>query len=249
MMKKYSFGEFLKKHWYIILLLALVIPSLFVGGVWWKSAFCFKRSDWIAFFGSILSYLGTVLVSLVAVYQSGKATHLSEMVYELSEQDRYTLFAVESVESSTPTNCCNDIVARPNVPLSKMHFCKVDSTPEKCQGFRIRVLNCGKYPITYVKIKTTYPVGRNRTEETLNRDCNSVIPSNGEQDYFTCNYPYFTSSGLGPEFEITCKNIFDYCMTIKLNIKNCYKQNATGTVEYSCEVLEVGKKYEDGDNS
>lgn len=240
-MTKFGFGEFLKNYWYIILLLVIVIPSLFVGGIWLANGFCTKDFDWVTFCGAILSYAGTVLISLVAIYQSEKATLLSEMVYELNEQEHYAIFAIEAVESNNNMKCPGMVTTSGDIPLTRMQFCNVDNTPEKCQGFRIRILNCSKYPITYIRIKTTYTVGRKGLDESLEQSSNCLIMPNGIHDYFVCNSPYFIPKGSARVFEVTCGNIFDFSMTLKLEIEAYGKNENDNRVDYSCELLELGK--------
>lgn len=105
-----GFYQFLKKHWLVILVL-LAIPIIFVL-LLACLAFCdiieIEDSDWISLAGAVLTYIGTTLVSAVAIYQSEKANQLSEQVYQLSERDYYPTFAIKEIAKIALCRCAYD---------------------------------------------------------------------------------------------------------------------------------------------
>lgn len=77
--KNYSFGNFMKKHWLIVLILALVA---IIACAVFIPLFCCKIndiSDLGSFLGGLLAYLGTAMLGLVTVWQNEKFKNMSEI--------------------------------------------------------------------------------------------------------------------------------------------------------------------------
>ena len=237
------FYQFLKKHWLVILVL-LAIPIIFVL-LLACLAFCdvieIEDSDWISLAGAVLTYIGTTLVSAVAIYQSEKANQLSEQVYQLSERDYYPTFAIKEIAKIALCRCAYDEATHERILKDRVMFCNVDATPERCVGYQLCIKNFSNYPITAITCSTTYKVGRTRLPETLTENIETLIPPQKSHEFLLCNTPHFCYDGEWIIFNLTCKNIFDYSTQMELKIRNISAPNKTNStvdaVEYKCRIL------------
>ena len=237
---QFGFYQFLKKHWLVVLVL-LAIPIIFIL-VLARLVFCdvieIEDSDWISLAGAVLTYIGTTLVSAVAIYQSEKANQLSEQVYQLSERDYYPIFAIKEVAKIALCRCDYDETTHERILKDRARFCNVDATPEHCVGYQLCIKNFSNYPITAVTFSTTYKVGRTRLPETLTESIETFIPPKKSHEFLLCNTPYFCYDGEWIIFNLTCKNIFDYSAQMELKIRNISAPDrADSAVEYKCRIL------------
>lgn len=236
---QHGFYQFLKRHG-LVLLILILLPIAFIALLKLDKNMSPTSSDWIEVFGAILAYIGTTAVSAVALYQSERANQLSEKVYELSERMYFVNFYIEDITQITACKCnCYDDADHSRVTSEKLYFCFIDSTPEQCHGYRISIRNCGDHPITQLKVSTTYPVGRNRIPETLERELETLIPPKGVHEYVLCNSPRFNSDCGNVVFKVTCKNMFGYFATVELKI---HESDQSQPLSSSCRILEENKE-------
>lgn len=226
--------KFMKKYWLVVLLLTLfpvgVIVCFLIKGSGLNS------SDWLSFWGAVLAYAGTTLLSAVALYQSQNANELSERVYELSERAFLTIFSINSVKLVSIEKCNYEYGLEHNrIMDNRIMFCHVDTTPDSCQGYRIKIKNCSEYPITSVIVSTTYDIGRKRQKETLVKDVNCSIAPSDSHEFLLCNSPRFAKNGLHVQFNVSCKNIFGNIMKQRLEIEDDISGNE---LRYKCTILE-----------
>lgn len=235
-----DFLSFIKKHW-IITLTLIIIPIIF-SLLLFQSGLNLIDSDSISFIGSLLTYIGTILLSAVALYQSEKADQLSQKVLSLNERAYHTVFAIESINDVTIKDCnYYDDPEHSRIIIDRIGFCDVDSTPHQCKGFQLGLKNCGNYPIKHISVSTTYPIGREKQKETLKKDKDILVQS-GESHYFLfCNAPIFHPDVSGVKFIISCRNIYDYCSTMELEIESIKEQDKKETLKYSCKFLTLNQ--------
>ena len=190
-------------------------------------------SDWLAFSGAAISYIGTIGISLVALYQSERANELSAKVVMLTQREYIVNFSVETIGESTIKDC-------KHLARNYVSFCRVDSTPETCKGYLFTIKNYSNYPIVHIHIATSYPVGQTRMIETLERDVDVLIAPNEAQELQICNTPYFVSNVVGTEFLVTCSNLFNNSSTFKICLNNT--KNFEGNISFSTKLVENENK-------
>lgn len=229
----------MKKRWpkYLMLIVILsMIPMAIIGAFMQcngKNFYNLTSSDWLDFSGAAISYIGTIGISLVALYQSERANELSEKVVMLTQREYIVNFSVEKIGESTIKNC-------QNLVGNCVSFCKVDFTPETCTGYLFTIKNYSNYPIVHIHISTSYPVGQTRMLETLERDVDVLIAPNEAQVLQICNTPYFTANGMGTEFLISCSNLFNNLSTLKICLGNI--RDSEGNISFSTQLVENDSK-------
>ena len=189
-------------------------------------------ADWLTFSGAVLSYVGTAGISLVALYQSERANLLSEKVYMLTQREYAVNFSVEKIETNQIQRC------KPQRKISnRITFCEVDATPETCRGYVFTIKNYSDYPITHMRLSTSYPIGRKRVIETLEKELDILLAPHEAQELMACNTPVFRSAGAGITFRITCWNIYGNSSSLELELRST---NAEGNVSFSSKLIESG---------
>lgn len=229
----------MKKRWakyFMLIVILSMIPMAIIGAFMQyngENFYNLTSSDWLAFSGAAISYIGTIGISLVALYQSERANELSEKVVMLTQREYIVNFSVEKIGESTIKNC-------QNLVGNCVPFCKVDFTPETCKGYLLTIKNYSNYPIVHIHIATSYPVGQTRMIETLERDVDVLIAPNEAQELQICNTPYFVSNVIGTEFLITCSNLFNNLSTFKICLNNT--KDFEGNVGFSAKLVENENK-------
>lgn len=85
--------------WFLVIVAALIIPFVinesYKAGEGYKTSW--GASDVLAFYGSFLSFVGTVILGVVALYQSYKANCLSERLLKLEEEKNIPIVDIAEV--------------------------------------------------------------------------------------------------------------------------------------------------------
>lgn len=224
---------YVREHWKIALVLAglpLAAAAVFaVYGCVYPAAL--TAADWMAFVGAVLAYGATTSLGAVALYQSERANRLSEQVYQLSRREYAAVFAVESAQELSIARCGLKTSA------ARITFCRVDVPPPQCQGYLLRLKNYGSCPITRVEVSTTYPVGRKRTRETLEKEMDILIPPQTVLELLVCNTPAFSADGGGVQFAICCRNMFGDSSRIQVRLEQTVGQDGEQALRCVCRQL------------
>lgn len=143
-----------KYKWWIIgillLLLFLIIYVLiylcFKGNGFLYVGIDLEKKDWLSFFGSYLSFAGTILVSIIAIFQS----HYFEVKTNRRDDEKrkkeiQPFFSVDITEIDTQLKGVADIFSMSNV-----------STLPKHKNVTICIENVSEYPIRNVIIFDEY---------------------------------------------------------------------------------------------
>lgn len=184
---------------------------------------------------ALLTYVGTAVVSYVALYQSNQANQLSEKVCLLNEREYSVVFAITSVLRVHVKKCNIREFCSLSIPYEVLPFCDVDCTPDQCEGLKLCINNYGNYPITHVEITHTYWVGKKRTEERLIKKADILIPPHECQDIIVCNTPFFSLKGDELNLQITCQNTYGYISTIEFKTND--RRLNDNFMSYHCKVI------------
>lgn len=225
---------YIKNHW-LILLILFVIPIVIIAIFYISTnteATKLNSEDWLAFSGATISYIGTVVLSLVALHQSEKANQLSKEVFLLTQRDYIVNFSIEKIQKKE-IKCCG----LKDPKSIRMHFCYVSSTPQTCEGYIISIRNYSIYPITHVSISTSYRIGRNHIQEVLTEEKDLLIAPHKIQKIFLCNTPNFLADGVYVRFLVSCSNLFGNSTELEVKVESTEDEN--GYVTYSCVLVKT----------
>ena len=213
--------EILKKHKKTIILTALicfVVPLLIIHCLFkWYSGFEFLVAEWTAgellgYVGTMLSFVGTVILGILALQASQKANKLSEKVIEL-EKDRYRLelrpfVLVSNWKAYEIEN--EQLVNDPNEKYIQIGEYK----PGKALGLEIELTNTSESCITV-------EYGRGKTEKkeiswgkvAVNQENLKMTLAPGDKDTFI----FYAS----PEF---MTGLISHRVTIELYLENRFSK-------------------------
>lgn len=236
-----EFKSFAKKYW--LLLSFLIITPL--------ALVCFivchfhiqKVSDWISLLGTIITYMGTVTISVVALFQAEQSNTISKRAFELSSREYTTAFQLEGVEyRCVQLNRSLDTSPWGEEVEAYLSFVQQNIPSGSYNSYKIGVKNFGIYPITYISISGE---GYNEEEDdykTLEHDINTIIDP-GKSFYFVIyNFAKHDICNTEIRYQITCKNIYKYSTTVELKIKHVKDANNRILAGYSYEILDCDKR-------
>ena len=143
------FSEY--KWWYVIALSVLVVAYIviylcFKGNGYFSAGLGLEKKDWLSFLGAYLSFAGTVIVSLVALFQS--IYYAKQEKRRITDERKKTIQPVLSVDITSVNSQVNGTAE----PFS---INDADSFP-KHKNITITVENVGEYPISNVIIFNCY---------------------------------------------------------------------------------------------
>ena len=219
------------KYWILVAVLSIIPLAIIFAFIQYNSKdfYNLTSADWLAFSGAAISYIGTIGISLVALYQSERANLLSEKVFALTQREYIVNFSVEKIKESTIKDC-------KHTNKNHISFCEVDFTPETCKGYLLTIKNYSNYPIVHMHISSSYPIGRKHMIETLEKDKDILLGPHEAQEFLICNTPYFAADGMGIKFSISCSNLFNNSSTLEIHLGK--EIDAEGNICFSTKLAE-----------
>ena len=184
-----------------------------------------------------MTYTGTVMISVVALYQSERANIINERTTELASQAYRVSFQFAMVDYKKK----RAEVYHPDQLWDKdikeyLFFCEAEKDHQDLEAYKIAIKNYSLYPITQIDITGS---GFNETEQhtkELHREMSPFIESK-EQHIFAIEYPSeYVNRTDKDTYEITCTNIYGFSMTIRLTIHRI-EENGKMRVGYSQTLL------------
>ena len=145
--------SFLKKYkwWIIIPIIILIISYILIYLFFFVNGFIpvgseLNKSDWLAFFGSYISFAGTVIISSVAVLQN---RYLAEKEKKRLEDER-----VKRIQPILSVNIVSTDSMIPGAP----DFLKLEDpkTLPRHKNVTVEIENVGEFPIRHVVVYDKY---------------------------------------------------------------------------------------------
>ena len=150
--KKKKFTFFLEYKWWIIVPVIILVITyiliyiLFLGNGFLPAGSELEKKDWLAFLGGYLSFAGTLIISLIAIYQSQFFTDREKK--RIVDERKKTIQPILSINIVGIDSQINGI-AEPFSPS------KPDSSPRH-KNVTIEIENAGQYPICNVIVFNKY---------------------------------------------------------------------------------------------
>ena len=221
----------------IVIFIPIVINESYKAGEGYVTIW--GAADALSFYGSFLSFIGTVILGLVAIWQNNKAHKLNEQLQKL-EQAQFVsmvsakLVTIEKRSSSTP-NFVNT-----QMPQMEVFDLKSDTfNSQQCYYIDVEIENNSKYPIVQMKI---HPGARTNGNGQIYGMKNVVdraiyIPS-GKSACFRYIVPceiFERFQKFGLQLSLDFINVFDYTTPANLYIPDLSKSGRN--VEYKFRLL------------
>lgn len=195
-----------------------------------------QPSDTLAFYGSYLSFIGTVLLGAVAVYQNKKAQDLNQQLQKL-QQAQYismvtaTKVMIETRSSTTPKYMNTQMRDIEIIDLTADGF-----TSTNCYHIDAEFKNDSDYPIVQMQI---HPGERTNGNCQLygmkNLIDQAVYIAKGESACYRYIVPcemFEKTQQYGLRLNITFINVFDYPTPAALFILNLNEKNRGNEYQY-----------------
>lgn len=232
-----EFKSFAKKYW---LLLAFLIITPLVPVCFIICRFHIQNvSDWISLLGTIITYMGTVTISVVALFQAEQANTISKRAFELSSREYTTAFQLEGIEyRCVQLNRFLDTSSWGDDIGTYLFFFQQNIPSGSYNSYKIGVKNFGIYPITYISISGEGYNEEDDDYKTLERDIDTIVDP-GKSFYFAIyNFAKHDICNTEIRYRITCRNIYKYSTTVELKIKHVKDANNCIQVGSSYEILD-----------
>lgn len=195
-----------------------------------------QPADTLAFYGSYLSFIGTVLLGVVAVYQNKKAQDLNQQLQKL-QQAQYismvtaTKVMVETRSSSTPKFMNMQMRDIEIIDLTADGF-----VSSNCYHIDAEFKNDSDYPIVQMQI---HPGERTNGNCLLygmkNQIDQAVYIAKGESACYRYIVPcemFEKTQQYGLRLNITFVNVFDYSTPSALHISKLNDKNHGNNYQY-----------------
>ena len=109
------------------------------------------KSDWLSFLGSYLSFVGTILLGIVAIYQNNRANMLNQQMQKLQHASFVSMVSVEYAiiekEDTRQPEDGNDVQTIETVDLTADGF-----TPKSNYIVNVSLKNSSNYPIVFLYV-------------------------------------------------------------------------------------------------
>ncbi len=208
------------KWWFYLIIFAVTLGIPFLINEAYKVGkgyiTLWKAEDALSFYGSYLSFVGTVILGIVAVYQNRKAHQLNEQMQKLQQALFVSMVSISRLEIKKRS------AEHPNYLNTNMR--NIDTTidltadtfqTQQCYHIDIEFENCSDYPIVQMKL---HPGERKKAVGTLFGmteffEQATYIPAKGKRvvRIIVPSIIFETQELYQFTLSIDFCNVFDYC--------------------------------------
>lgn len=184
-----------------------------------------EPADTLSFYGSYLSFIGTVILGLLAVYQNHKANILNQQMQKLQQAQFVSMVSVEKVMLSVrgkETPCFYNSEMK-NVSKNIINVTANDFDSNNNYHIDVRLKNESEYPIVQMQV---HPGVRGSIAGQLygmkNMVDQAIYIASGESEDFRFIVPAKLSMYYEGKLAISIDfiNVFDYVTPATLHISN-----------------------------
>jgi len=237
-MKKYS--PKVKFSIAAIILVALTIGIVFVINESYKAdkgyITLWQPADTLAFYGTYLSFIGTVVLGVVAVYQNKKAQDLNEQLQKLQQAQYISMVSAKRVmletRSSTTPNYLN--IQMPDINV--INLISDDFTTNNCYHIDVEFQNDSEYPIVQMQVHPgEHSNGNGQLYGMKNLVDQAIYIAKGESVCYRYIIPcevFEKTQQYCLQLSITFINVFDYATPAKLCIPDLQNKNHRNEYQY-----------------
>ena len=221
----------------IVLLIPIVINESYKIGKGYITIW--GASDVLSFYGSFISFIGTVILGLVAVWQNNKAHKLNVQLQKLQQAQYVSMIMVSHVTVEKRSSSCPNFLntQMPQIDVFDLTKHPFDSQP--CYHIDVEIKNNSMYPIVQMQV---HPGERGNGNGALYGLKNLIdhaiyIPENGSACFrFIVPCKMFdTLQKYSLQLSLNFINVFDYMTPSNLHITDL--RNNGRNIEYQYRLL------------
>lgn len=225
------------RWWFLLVLLAvsLIIPLIINETYKLGKGYVtmWNAADVLSFYGSYISFWGTIILGFVAIYQNKKAQELNEQMQKLEQVQFISIISISKFEISkrsatTPT------YLNSNMEINEILNLTLESFPScNCYHIDVEFNNSSSFPIVQLCVQVIHQKNTNSTAQMLSGisgitpivDHPVYIPEHGKQAI-----RFIVPTGMLEKttdhhlsLNIDFINIFDYRTTATIHIDDLEK--------------------------
>ncbi len=195
-----------------------------------------QPADTLAFYGSYLSFVGTVVLGAVAVYQNKKAQDLNEQLQKLQQAQYISMVSVRKVIIETRSSVTPNFLNTQMRDINVVNLTADGFDSKNCYHIDVEFKNDSDYPIVQMQI---HPGARTNGNCQLygmkNLIDQAVYIAKGESACFRYIVPceiFEKTQQYGLQLSITFINVFDYATPAALHITNLQDKHHRNEYQY-----------------
>lgn len=195
-----------------------------------------QPADTLAFYGSYLSFIGTVVLGAVAVYQNKKAQDLNVQLHKLQQAQYISMVSATKVMIETRSSSTPDFLNAQTRDINVINLIAEGFTTRNCYHIYVEFKNDSEYPIVQMQV---HPGERTNGNCQLygikNYVDQAVYIAKGESACYRYIVPceiFEKTQRYGIRISITFINVFDYATPAALYIPDLQNENHRNEYQY-----------------
>lgn len=195
-----------------------------------------QPADTLAFYGSYLSFVGTVVLGAVAVYQNKKAQDLNEQLQKLQQAQYISMVSATKVMLETRSSTTPNFLNTQMLDINVINLIEDGFTTKNCYHIDAEFKNDSEYPIVQMKV---HPGARTNGNGQLygmkNLIDQAVYIAKGESVCYRYIVPceiFEKKQRYWLQLSITFINVFDYATPAALHIPDLQDKNHRNEYQY-----------------
>lgn len=153
-------NDFIRKHKKIValivvvIMIALLIPFLINESYKVENGYLtmWGAPDVLSFYGSFLSFVGTIVLGVVAIYQNNKAHRLNEQLQKLTQAQFVSMVSVEDVMIAKRNSSTPNFVNSKMREMTAINLSKDDFGSPQSYYIDVKFRNDSAYPIVQMRV-------------------------------------------------------------------------------------------------
>lgn len=195
-----------------------------------------QPADTLAFYGSYLSFVGTVVLGAVAVYQNKKAQDLNEQLQKLQQAQYISMVSARKVMIETRSSATPNFLNTQMLDINVINLTTDGFDSKNCYHIDAEFKNDSEYPIVQMQV---HPGSRTNGNGLLygmkNLIDQAVYIANGETACYRYIVPceiFEKTQKFGLQLSITFINVFDYATPAALHIPDLQDKKQRNEYQY-----------------
>lgn len=146
--------KLLSKWWFylILVIVTLIVPFIINESYKVGAGYITKwgAADVLSFYGSYLTFIGTVILGAVAIYQNKKAHQLNEQLQKLQQAQYISMVSISKLEISKQSVKCPKYLNTHMRDIEIIDLTADQFKTEQCYHLDIEFENSSSYPIVQI---------------------------------------------------------------------------------------------------
>ncbi len=195
-----------------------------------------QPADTLAFYGSYLSFVGTVVLGTVAVYQNKKAQDLNDQLQKLQQAQYISMVSATKVMLATRSSTTPNFMNTQMRDINVINLIADGFTTKNCYHIDAEFKNDSEYPIVQMQVHPgTRTNGNGQLYGIKNLIDQAVYIAKGESVCYRYIVPcemFEKTQRYGLQLSITFINVFDYATPSALHIPDLKDKNHRNEYQY-----------------